>query len=114
MTELLEIAMPRPKTYRNASERQREYLLRKRLRMLDAPGSSHFYHMLLRAAYADLGYDISKTNVLPWLSADLIYRAAHRGQDDFREFFKIASELPYVELNRLGEQPKIRIAPSVR
>ena len=101
----------RPRTYSSAAERQREYLLRRRLRALDNPSTTSYLISVLRVAYAELGLDVAKQNVLPYLDADDIYQVSTRGAIPFRDWFHAASEMNFVQLNRLGDRPKVRIAP---
>lgn len=86
------------------------------MRTITDAGTQSYLHAVLRTFYAQLGHDPETTLNLPWVSADLVFQAAHPfGDTSFRDFFKYASEIPYVQLNRLTtSQPKIRLAASVR
>jgi hypothetical protein len=101
----------RPKQYKDSAERQREHLLRRRLRVLENPATTNYFISVIRLMYAEIGRDVASENILPWLDADNIYEACTRGTTPFRDWFKTMSELPYIELNRLGPHPKVRIAP---
>lgn len=105
--------MPRPREYNSQSQRQTAYLLRKRMRAISESGSSYL-HVILRMCYAQIGHDVETEINLPWMSADLVYQAAHRfGETTFREFVNYASETSYVEMNRLATgKPKIRLGRS--
>jgi hypothetical protein len=103
--------MPKLKQYKDGAHRQREHLLRRRLRILESPESTNFYYAVLQTAYAEAGHDVARTMVLPFLKADDVFQMAHRGSDSFREFFERASKLPLIELNRTGREPLIRIRP---
>jgi hypothetical protein len=101
----------RPRTYSSAAERQREYLLRRRLRALESPSTTNYCYSVLRVAYAEIGQDPATTNILKWLDADVIYQACTRGGITFRQWFQTMASLPFVEMNRRGDKPRVRIAP---
>ena len=86
----------------HAAIRKREQRLRKRFKQV----SGHFFGNVLAEMYRAVGEDISFESVLTWLSFDDFARIVQR---EPRELFLECSQLDFLELNRIGPKPLIRI-----